>query len=140
MAPVETIAMIREPVSWLGSWYRYRRRSALAGHKNSTENKSFDDFVEAYVSETPPDFANIGAQSRFLCNDAGELAVDHLFVYEDFGPFISFLSDRLKREIVLDHVNASPKMDVALSTDLKNAVKERFARDFELHAEAAKSF
>lgn len=32
----ETIAVIRDPVEWLSSWYRYRNRHALVGHKNST--------------------------------------------------------------------------------------------------------
>ena len=28
---METIAVVREPVSWLGSWYRFRRRPFMAG-------------------------------------------------------------------------------------------------------------
>ncbi len=62
---VETLAVIREPVSWLGSWYRYRQRPFLSGRPVSTEGLSFDQFVEAYLAETRPAYANVGAQSKF---------------------------------------------------------------------------
>lgn len=33
---METMAVMREPISWLGSWYRYRQRDFLKGKANST--------------------------------------------------------------------------------------------------------
>jgi len=50
-ADVETTCLYRNPIDWLGSWYRYRQRDALIGHKNSTADKSFEDFVLSYLSE-----------------------------------------------------------------------------------------
>ncbi|HRO15129.1 MAG TPA: gamma-glutamyl kinase, partial [Paracoccus sp. (in: a-proteobacteria)] len=44
----ETVAVIRDPVDWLGSWYRYRSRADLVGRPNSTAHVSFDRFVEDY--------------------------------------------------------------------------------------------
>ena len=35
-AEMELVAVMREPISWLGSWYRFRQRDALTGHPNST--------------------------------------------------------------------------------------------------------
>ncbi|MEF9604569.1 gamma-glutamyl kinase, partial [Paracoccus sp. PXZ] len=32
----ETVAVIREPLDWLRSWYRFRARDELIGHPNST--------------------------------------------------------------------------------------------------------
>src|SRR6056297_1441342 len=32
----ELMAIVRHPVDWLGSWYRYRTRPDLIGHPNST--------------------------------------------------------------------------------------------------------
>ena len=31
------LAVMREPVDWLGSWYRYRQRDFLAGRPTSTQ-------------------------------------------------------------------------------------------------------
>ncbi|MCB1312159.1 MAG: gamma-glutamyl kinase, partial [Sedimentitalea sp.] len=35
-ARMDTLAVMREPVSWLGSWYRYRQRDFLDGKPVST--------------------------------------------------------------------------------------------------------
>jgi len=35
-AEMETFAMMQEPISWLGSWYKYRQRPFLYGSPKST--------------------------------------------------------------------------------------------------------
>ncbi len=60
---METLAVVREPISWLGSWYRYRRRPFMRGKPNSTEDVSFDDFVTAYL-KGDSGFANVGSQAK----------------------------------------------------------------------------
>ena len=47
---LETLAVMRHPVDWLGSWYRYRRRPFMKGRPNSTHEVTFDEFVRAYVN------------------------------------------------------------------------------------------
>ena len=47
--PVETLAVVREPVSWLGSWYRFRRRPFMQGKKNATFDISFDELSCFYM-------------------------------------------------------------------------------------------
>jgi hypothetical protein len=61
-----TLAVIRDPIDWLFSWYRYRSRPELADSANSTAKITFDEFVQAYLSNDKPSFANIGAQARFV--------------------------------------------------------------------------
>src|SRR6056297_216797 len=61
-AEPDVVAVMREPIDWLGSWYRYRRRDALSGHPNSTMGISFDGFVSAYCQGQPPAFARVGSQ------------------------------------------------------------------------------
>src|SRR6478735_6787005 len=46
----EVVSVMREPVDWLGSWYRYRTRDELKKPDNPrsvnfTGHLSFDDFV-----------------------------------------------------------------------------------------------
>ena len=130
--PHETMALIREPVDWLGSWYRYRLRPQIAGEDSSTRGVEFNDFVRAWMSPDPPAFARIGSQARFLCGPRGRLLVDHLFRYEDFDRALSFLNTRLGSEIAPGQVNVSPKLGLALSDDVQEDLRSHAARDFAL--------
>ena len=49
----ETIAVIRHPVEWRSSWYRYRNRHSLVGHENSTRNVKLNEFVLEYCKDDP---------------------------------------------------------------------------------------
>ena len=42
---IETMAIIREPRDWLGSWYRYRARPEISGSASSTAGMDFAQFV-----------------------------------------------------------------------------------------------
>lgn len=42
---MELMAVMREPISWLGSWWRYLQRPFVKGQQNATHGISFDDFV-----------------------------------------------------------------------------------------------
>lgn len=132
MAEFEAVALMREPVDWLGSWYRFRQRDELADQPNSTRGMSFDDFVEGYLQPERPAFANVGSQAAFLCKD-GELAVDRLFRYEEIGSFVRFLEDRLDCEVILPRINVSPEADVTLSSELRARLREALVLDYTLY-------
>ncbi|MFD1912101.1 sulfotransferase family 2 domain-containing protein [Halodurantibacterium flavum] len=131
-AQFEAVALMREPVDWLGSWYRFRRRDAVANQPNSTRDLSFSDFVEAYLRPERPPFANVGAQSTFLCRD-GVLGVDRLFRYEDIDSFVNFLEERLNCEVILPRLNVSPKGDLTLDTELRARLQEALSADYALY-------
>lgn len=130
---METVAVMREPLSWLGSWYRYRQRPALNGHPNSTAHLSFDDFMEGYLSDDQPDFAKVGAQGQFVSDGSGQLLINHLFRYEDLDPFLFFMERKLGAQIRLKAVNTSPKGQTPLSEGLYNAFRQRNTLDFEIY-------
>ncbi|TDT77872.1 hypothetical protein BDE40_1172 [Litoreibacter halocynthiae] len=133
LPPLETMAVMREPVEWLGSWYRYRQRPALNGHPNSTAGLSFDDFVTAYLADVQPAFANVGQQSRFVTDQSGDLLINHLFSYHNLAAAIRFLEDRLDRKISLKSINQSPKQDISLSPALSAELRKTCALDFEIY-------
>ena len=64
-------AVVREPLSWLGSWYRYRQRPQTAGQSNSTLGISFERFIQDYLSDPRPPYAALGRQSGFLSPPGG---------------------------------------------------------------------
>ena len=50
----DVVSVMREPIDWLGSWYRYRTRDARKdpAHRNSanyTGNVRFEEFVRAVI-------------------------------------------------------------------------------------------
>lgn len=129
---METLAVVREPISWLGSWYRFRRRPSMVGKANATFDVSFDDFVTAYIQGNPPAFANVGSQAKFLEPRPNGTAVDHFFRYEDQASLLAFLEARLGLRIALPRSNVSPEMDLSLSAETERRLRRKCAEDFAL--------
>lgn len=129
---VDVLAVMREPISWLGSWYRYRQRPAMAGTANSTQGLSFDDFVAAYCMGEQPGFARVGAQSKFLEPQRNGTCVTHLFRYEDQAGLIRFLEQRLGTRIATNRLNASPPSALELSPKTEARLRRKFSSDFAL--------
>ncbi|OAN98003.1 hypothetical protein [Sulfitobacter geojensis] len=131
---LEVMAVMREPVSWLGSWYRYRQRPFMEGKPNSTHGISFDEFVLAYMKGNKPSFADVGSQFQFMKTQPNGTGVTHFFRYEDQPKLQSFLEDRLKVELTLAQENVSPKMALSLSDDVARRFKKKCAEEFDLYA------
>jgi hypothetical protein len=129
---LSTCALMREPLDWLGSWYRYRQRPEEVPDK-STLGMSFDEFVLAWCRKDQPECARVGAQATFLTPE-GLRPVDHIFRYEDMPAFLRFLERRLGMPVVLPVENVSPEAELSLSADVAARLKTHAARDFALYA------
>lgn len=126
----ETFAVIRNPVDWLSSWYRYRTREELAGHPNSTRDISFDDFASEYAKGKPASFAAVGSQARFVTDAEGRIGVTHLFRYEDQARLIGFLERRLSQRLTLPRLNVSPAGEVRLSPEVEERLRRKCLAEF----------
>lgn len=130
---METFALVRNPIDWLGSWYRYRARDELVGKPNSTRDVTFDDFVLEYTKGQPAPFANIGSQAKFLTLGDKSIGVTHLYRYEAMDKALGFLCTRLGRdEIALNRKNVSPAMTLTLSQNVEDRLRERCAAEFDV--------
>ncbi|MCX7888181.1 MAG: sulfotransferase family protein [Rhodobacteraceae bacterium] len=128
-----TVALMRDPVDWLGSWYRFRTREGLRGEVQSTAGLSFADFVKGYLADPPPVWADVGSQARFLMHRDGTCLVDRVFRYEAIGAFVQDLEERLDCEITLPRLNVSPEAPLDLPAGLAAALRARFAPDYALY-------
>lgn len=129
---LETTAVIRNPIDWLGSWYKYRARPQLDGKPNSTAGISFDEFVsEAIKGESAP-YAHVGSQLKFLTNRDDSVGATHMFRYENMGRYTDFLESRLNRKIELVKVNVSPSRPLDLSARTEEKLRRKWAAEFEL--------
>ena len=132
-AEMETVAVMREPISWLGSWYRYRRRPFMQGRPNSTHDVSFDQFVRSYMQGNRPGWANVGSQAKFLEPRPNGVSIDHLFRYEEPGKLIGFLEERLQVPVAPGQANVSPKMELTLSPETLKRYRRKCAEEFDLY-------
>ncbi len=128
----DIMAVVREPISWLGSWYRYRRRDFMKGSPNATHDISFDEFIEAYMHSDRPDYAKVGSQAKFLQPAGNGTAATHVFRYEDQAGILAFLEHRFKTEIILPRCNVSPEMSLELAPDVEARLREKCAVEFAL--------
>ena len=131
-APLDVVAVMREPVDWLGSWYRYRRRPFTKGQRTSTHDVTFDEFIDAYTRGDKPPFANVGSQAKFLEPQKNGTAVTHLFRYEDQKGLRKFLQDRLAVTFETVQENASPDMPLDLSAETEAKLRRKCADEFAL--------
>ena len=132
---MEVMAVMREPVSWLGSWYRYRRRPFMAGRPNSTQDVDFETFVDGYTRGQRPPYAEVGSQAKFLERQPNGTGVDHLFRYEDQESLRTFLESRLDGAVDLPGIaNASPEAPMELSAGLRAKLERKCTTEFDLYA------
>lgn len=110
---LETICLVREPLSWLNSHYRFRTRLKIRNPNHpkfitSTANIDFDEYVAAYMQTDPPTYANVGSQFDFVRDKSGGVGVDTLFAYEEIGDFVAYMSQKVGKRLRLDLKNVSP--------------------------------
>lgn len=129
---METLAVVREPESWLGSWYRYRRRPFTRGRPVSTEGLGFDDFVRGYLSDPQPAWARVGSQAAFLAPRPNGTAPDHLFRYEAPEALLDFLESRLGVRPAPARRNVSPEAPMELAAETRAALRRACAADYAL--------
>ncbi|MEY8831241.1 gamma-glutamyl kinase [Sedimentitalea sp. XS_ASV28] len=132
-AEMELLAVMREPISWLGSWYRYRQRDYLRDTERSTRGMSFDEFVLAYMRGNRPAFAAVGSQAKFLRAHPNGTAITHLFRYEELPRLDRFLEERLGIEIQLTRENVSPEMALDLSPEVERKYRRKCHEEFQLY-------
>lgn len=132
----ELVALVREPLDWLGSWYRYRARAGMKVPQNSTRGMSFDQFIEGYLSDAPPPPSRLGTQTDFLSRKDGSCGATALFPYERFDEAAAYLRRKLGTAAEPGAVNVSPHADLTLSPELEARLRAERAADFALHRQA----
>lgn len=137
----EVVSVMREPLDWLGSWYRYRTRDKLkttdSRHAaNYTGNMTFDQFVRDVcrpLAEQPA-HARVKTPSWVALSGANTIGVDRLYPYEDLASFHQLIIDRTGKPIDAKLANVSPEMPLSLTEQTKAVLQQAFAFEFELHA------
>ncbi|MEO0484803.1 MAG: sulfotransferase family 2 domain-containing protein [Pseudomonadota bacterium] len=130
------IAVVRDPLARIISWYSYRKRKQIAGQPASTRGMSFDAFVRATLSDSPPPAAQVGNQHRFLCDAEGALAVDEIFCLERTDVLVAYLRG-IFGVVEFPHRNASRPQDVTIDPALEAELRAARAEEFALFEQVA---
>ena len=130
-----SVAVMREPVAQIRSWYKYRSQDRLDGTKQSTKGITFDQFVLEVISDDPPERAQIGRQFNFLTDGKTRVMADHIFAYSHQEGFLMFMSEHLQHPVEIAPKNVSPKVDAPLDAAILAKLREVRAADFMLYDE-----
>lgn len=128
-----SVAVMREPVDQIRSWYKYRSQKRLDGTAVSTKGISFDQFVREVIADDPPERAQIGRQFNFLTDGKTRVMADHVFAYETQEPFLMFMSEHLQHPVEIAARNVSPVVPAPLEPATLARLREVRAEDFILY-------
>lgn len=130
----ERVAVIRDPVDQLRSWYKYRKRPKIRHTAQSTIDVSFDEFALDAISDKPKVALGAGSQFQFLSIRGGTVPIHHLFAYERQDLVLGFLNDRFDTEFALKNKNVSPDFTADLSPEVEAKLRSARQKDFDLYA------
>lgn len=133
----EQVAVMREPLDWLGSWFRYRSRGHLIGKPNSTADLNFNEFVEAVLSPDPPPFGQIGSQFRFLCGNSERPIADRIYPWPAIDQMFAYFERRLNVSLTVAETNRSPRRVLDLDGGLLKQLMEKREAEFALYDQVA---
>jgi len=140
---IETFCIIRDPIDWAHSWYRYRSRDELLELSTQPRYKhraamycggvSFENFVlEILKGSDAATYAKIGSQKKYILLENNNIGVDKLFHFENgMKPVEEFLSNKIGIDFEIPKFNESPpKKEIGLSAELKAKLELHFADDY----------
>jgi hypothetical protein len=132
---VESFCLMREPLAWIESWYRYRSRNELKNpnnpnHKHYTGNISYSEFIEEFITQGKrKPFANLNSQYEFLRSESGQAGVDYIFPMDQLDLVVDFLFEKTGQKLDIPLENISPKKRMILESDLEDKLRVYFQKD-----------
>jgi hypothetical protein len=132
----ERLAVIRNPLDQVRSWYRYRTKPKSGRSDAETSQISFDDFVRMVLQDPQPPVAAIGSQLGFLSMHDGSVPVHHLFAYEAQIKLRRFLEERFEERLSFPERNVSPPKPTPISPEVEAEFRAARADEFALYERA----
>ncbi len=136
----EVVAVMREPLSWLGSMFRYNSRETWRNPGQSelryTGDVSFDEFVLNVCKPHPerPEYARIGSPCSVALDANGKIGVDRLFPYEDLSGLHRLVEERTGAAVEKKQLNVSPTRPMEITAETRSLFAAAYRFENELHA------
>lgn len=125
--------VMREPLSWINSWYRYRRGNKVASPL--PPDMTFEEFWHARDWNTQREGGNKYLQSNFFTDAKGQNLADVIVPYERMHDYIPAIFEALKVPAGLPHKNVSTVREtpLELSPELRAEMQDFYAPDYEIY-------
>lgn len=129
----EVVSMVREPVDWAASWWRYRARPGTEGRKSWTGDMGFDEFADRICTGE----VYLGSSAKFVSSLEGEVLVDRIYRYEHLDRAAAWMADKLGVKMPeLAPVNVSPERAAAIDPATRAKLEAHYAADLEVYRSA----
>ncbi|MBA8802933.1 hypothetical protein FB382_001224 [Nocardioides ginsengisegetis] len=129
----ETVAMVREPVDWAASWWRYRARPGTEGRRTYTGDMGFDEFADRICTGE----VYLGSSAKFVSSLEGEVLVDRIYRYEHLDRAAAWMADKLGVKVPeLASANVSPERAAAIDPATRAKLEAHYAADLEVYRSA----
>ena len=146
IATQETLSVMRDPVDYVRSWWRYRARDQIVGKPKSTRDTPFAAFLADYLRDYEDGKSTrtgIGWASRFVkTGRTGDIGVDRMFRYPELDRLVAWVEARTGWGIELRRANVSPRvaLDDEVPPALMDEARSVLAREYALYARADGGF
>lgn len=131
----EVVSLFREPVEWLESWWRYRKRPALVDENSRryTGDLTFEQFTIDYLDRKQK---VRGRPARFIAmGDDLDIGVDRLFALERTDAWQGWLTDKLGKELTFGTDNVSKEQEKPqLSPETQARLEHYFAPEYDIYS------
>ena len=129
----EVVTIVRDPVDWLVSWWRYRSRPGLEqGERRHrwTGDMTFAEFAHGFLDGRLADDPVDVRPAAFVAAADGTLGVDRLFALPRQDLWAGWLGERIGKDLEVPHRNTSrERRDPELTDDLVAALTRRMQDD-----------
>ncbi len=124
--------VMRDPIDWLGSWFRYRKGNKVDSPLPA--DMSFEAFWERRDWNIAKPNGVRFLQRHLFCADDGRVLADVIIPYERLGAMFGEICDCLDIESPLPRENVSSLSDFEVPASIEAAVREHLAPDYALRA------
>ncbi|WP_323034659.1 sulfotransferase family 2 domain-containing protein [Pararhodobacter sp.] len=125
--------VMREPLSWINSWYRYRRGNNVDSPLRA--DMTFEEFWHARDWNTQREGGKKYLQSNFFVDAEGKNLADVIIPYERMNDYIPEIFAALKVSGTLPRQNVSEVRETPLhlSPELRAEMLDFYAPDYEIY-------
>lgn len=135
----EVVGIMREPLDWFGSLFRFKSREELQGGARAHTylgGMTFDDFIRSACNPAEAKLApaNTWLPCSVLLDTDNTIGVDRIYPYEDISALIDLIATRTEAPLTPKRVNVSPEREASLSEDVRALFNATYAPLLDLHA------
>jgi len=126
----ELVCIVREPVDWAASWWRYRSRPGAKGQASYTGDLSFDAFADRIISGE----VDLGSLTNFVQRKDGSMGISQMWRYEHLDRMAEWMATKIG--IVtpqLRPANVSPDRETVIAASTRARLEEHYAGHLALY-------